>query len=250
MGTPPRIPLLGICLLGAGLVLAQAPAPSTASGKAPAAPRPTKPPGPAATAEPTTERQKILYTMGAKLGLPVSSLDLTEEDLVWIRQGLTDSAAGRALRVSPDALAPQLSEFTQRRLAEVAAAQKEKDSPVVRREAARPGAVPHPTGLLYRETKAGTKPGPGKTGKVFVAFTGTLTDGTVFDTSTPLGRPVVFSLEKVIPCWQNALPLMKAGGKARIVCPPELAWGDVGHPPLVKPGATVIYDVELVDVLK
>jgi FKBP-type peptidyl-prolyl cis-trans isomerase len=235
MSTSSRVPFLTLCLLGAGFVHAQTPAPS---------------PTPVASAEPSTERQKILYTMGALLGLPVSSLDLKEEDVVWIRQGLSDSAAGRPLRVSPDSFAPQLSDFTRKRLAEVASLTRMKDSPAVQREAARPGTVRHPSGLLYRETKAGTKPGPGKTGKVFVAYTGTLTDGTVFDTSKTVGRPIVFDLEKVIPCWQSALPLMKAGGEARIVCPPQLAWGDIGHPPRVRPGATVIYDIELVDVLK
>jgi FKBP-type peptidyl-prolyl cis-trans isomerase FkpA len=250
MWTPSRVTLPALCLLGAALAGAQAPAPTPSpTRKAPAAKARTTP-TPAASAEPSTERQKILYAMGALLGRPVASLALPEEDLAWVRQGLSDSAAGRPLRVSPDSFGPQLSDFTKKRLAEVAALQKMKDAPFFDREAALPGTVRQPSGLLYRQTRAGTKPGPGEKGQVVVSYTGSLTDGTVFDTSRTLGRPVVFDLEKVIPCWQKALPLMKAGGQARVVCPAELAWGEIGHPPFVKPGATVVYDVELVDVLK
>ncbi len=250
MRTFSRIPFLTLGLLGAGLALAQTPAPTPTPARKAAGATAKTTPASAGSAEPSTEREKILYAMGAMLGLPVSSLDLKEEDLVWIRQGLSDSAGGRSLRVPLEPFAPRVSDFTQNRLAEVASLQAAKDSPVVQREAARPGTVRHPSGLLYRETKAGTKPGPGKTGKVFVAYTGTLTDGTVFDTSKSLGRPIIFDLEKVIPCWRNALPLMKAGGQARIVCPASLAWGNVGNPPRIRPGATVIYDIELVEVLK
>lgn len=248
MWIPARLALPALCLLGATLAPAQTPAPSPAGTAA--AKKARKTPTPTAPAEPGTERQKILYAMGALLGRPVASLDLSEEDLLWVRQGLADAGSGRSLRVSPDAFGPQISEFTKKRLAEVASLQKMKDAPFFDREAALPGTVRHPSGLLYRETRAGTKPGPGEKGKVFVSYTGSLTDGTVFDTSRTLGRPVVFDIEKVIPCWQKALPLMKAGGQARVVCPAELAWGEIGHPPFVKPGATVAYDIELVDVLK
>jgi len=250
MRTFSRIPFLALALLGAGLAPAQTPSPSPDPARKAAGATAKKTPAPAGSAEPSTEREKTLYAMGAMLGLPVSSLDLKDDDLAWIRQGLSDSAGGRSLRIPLESFAPKVSDFTQSRLAEVASLEAAKDSVVVQREAAQPGTVRHPSGLLYRETKAGTKPGPGKTGKVFVAYTGTLTNGTVFDTSRSLGRPIVFDLEKVIPCWRNALPLMKAGGQARIVCPPSLAWGNVGNPPRIRPGATVIYDIELVEVLK
>lgn len=250
MMTSFRSPFLAVFLIGTGLAAGQTPVPTTPSSQKPAAPKAKKPPVPAASAEPSTDREKILYTMGAMLGFPVSSLELTDAEIAWIRQGLTESAEGKPLRVPAASWMPQVSDFTHKRLAEVAASERAKEMPFFQREAAQPGTVRHPSGLLYRELRAGTKPGPGRTGKVFVAYTGTLTDGTVFDSSAPMGRPIVFDIEKVIPCWQAALPLMKAGGRARIVCPPETAWGDVGNPPLVKPGATVVFDIELVEVLK
>ncbi len=250
------MPLFVSLLIVAGLAAAQTPGstPSPSSKEAPSIPKtpPSKskrtPAG--GPTEPGTDREKILYTMGAMLGFPVSSLELSDAEIAWIRQGLTESASGKPLRVPPATWIPQVSDFTRKRLADVAALQKSKDAPFFQREAARHGTVREPSGLLYREIRAGTSPGPGKTGKVFVSYTGTLPDGTVFDTSGTVGRPVVFEVEKMIPCWQAALPLMKAGGRARIVCPPELAWGDVGNPPLVKPGATVVFDIELVQVLK
>jgi len=250
MMTFSRSPFLAVLLIGTGLAAGQTPVPTTPSSQKPAAPKAKKPPVAAASAEPSTDREKILYTMGAMLGFPVSSLELTDAEIGWIRQGLTDSAGGKPLRVPPGTWMPQVSDFTQKRLADVAASERAREGPFFQREAAQPGTVRHPSGILYREIRAGTRPGPGKTGKVFVAYTGTLTDGTVFDSSTSAGRPILFDLEKVIPCWQAALPLMKAGGRARIVCPPEMAWGDVGNPPRVRPGATVVYDLELVEVLK
>ena len=248
MRRPIALALLGWLLLGMGLAHGQTQAPTPPAASKAASSKPKKPA--TGTAEPATDREKILYTMGAMLGFPVSSLELSEAEIVWIRQGLSDSASGKPLRVPSGTWMPQVSDFTRKRLADVASLRKSKDEPFFSQEAGRPGTVRHPSGLLYQEIRAGTKPGPGKTGKVFVSYTGTLPDGTVFDSSNPVGRPIVFDLEKMIPCWQAALPLMKAGGRARIVCPPDLAWGDVGNPPLVKPGATVVYDIDLIEVLK
>jgi len=69
----------------------------------------------------------------------------------------------------------------------------------------------------------------------------------VFDSSRERDRPETFPLEAVIPCWTEALQTMKAGGQSRIICPPELAYGDRGAPP-IKPGATLVFDVELLEV--
>jgi FKBP-type peptidyl-prolyl cis-trans isomerase FkpA/FKBP-type peptidyl-prolyl cis-trans isomerase FklB len=207
-------------------------------------------PAPAKAPALATDREKILYVMGALLGRPVSSLDLSEADVALVAAGLADSASRRPLRASAEEWGLRVSEFSQKRVSEIAAAEKKKATPFFGREEARPGTRRQPEGFLYREVAAGTGPSPSPTGKVFISYTGTIVDGTVFETTSTVGRPVTFDLERVIPCWQKALPLMKAGGKARIVCPSELAWGDFGHPPHVKPGAPVVFDLELVQVLK
>jgi FKBP-type peptidyl-prolyl cis-trans isomerase FkpA/FKBP-type peptidyl-prolyl cis-trans isomerase FklB len=85
---------------------------------------------------------------------------------------------------------------------------------------------------------------------VKVHYHGTLTDGTVFDSSVQRKEPATFPLNGVIPCWTEGVQLMKAGGKSRLVCPASLAYGDRGAPPRIRPGATLVFEVELLEILK
>ena len=82
-----------------------------------------------------------------------------------------------------------------------------------------------------------------------VHYHGTLTDGSVLDSSVQRGEPATFPLNGVIKCWGEGVGLMKVGGKSRLVCPPDLAYGDRGAPPKIKPGATLIFEVELLDIV-
>ena len=81
-----------------------------------------------------------------------------------------------------------------------------------------------------------------------VHYTGKLTDGTVFDSSVERGQPATFPLRGVIPCWTEGVQKMKTGGKATLVCPSDIAYGDRGRPPTIKPGATLVFDVELIEI--
>ena len=114
--------------------------------------------------------------------------------------------------------------------------------------AAEPGAVRTPSGLVYRELVAGTGAQPAATDTVKVHYRGTFLDGTEFDSSG--SEVVVFPLNRVIKCWTEGLQKMKAGGKAQLVCPPELAYGDRGAPPNIPGGATLVFEVELLDVVR
>jgi FKBP-type peptidyl-prolyl cis-trans isomerase len=108
-----------------------------------------------------------------------------------------------------------------------------------------------PSGLASKVLQPGTgSDHPLATDKVKVHYRGTLTDGTVFDSSIDRGEPVTFPLSGVIPCWTQGLQLMKTGGKARLVCPSELAYGDAGSPPKIKGGATLVFEVELLSIEK
>ncbi len=80
---------------------------------------------------------------------------------------------------------------------------------------------------------------------VKVNYRGTLLDGTEFDSSYKRNEPATFPLKNVIPCWTNGVAMMKAGGKAKLVCPSEVAYGDQGHPPTIPGGSTLIFEVEL-----
>jgi FKBP-type peptidyl-prolyl cis-trans isomerase FkpA len=106
-----------------------------------------------------------------------------------------------------------------------------------------------PSGMVFRSLKDGTGAQPAATDTVRVNYRGTLPDGREFDSSYKRGQPASFALNRVIPCWTEGVQKMKVGGKAKLVCPPALAYGDRGAGRDVPPGATLIFEVELLDVM-
>lgn len=104
------------------------------------------------------------------------------------------------------------------------------------------------SGLVYQEVKAGTGRAPKADDTVLVHYRGTLADGTEFDSSYKRNQPIEFPLNKVIPCWTEGLQRMHAGGKARLVCPPQLAYGSRGAGGVIPPNATLTFDVELIAI--
>ena len=114
--------------------------------------------------------------------------------------------------------------------------------------AAEPGAARTASGLVYRELKAGAGPSPKATDTVKVHYRGTLVDGTEFDSSYKRNEPAQFPLNQVIPCWTEGVQRMKVGGKSQLVCPANIAYGDRGSPPVIPPGATLIFEVELLGI--
>ena len=104
------------------------------------------------------------------------------------------------------------------------------------------------SGLLYRETKAGTGVAPSASETVIVEYKGTLRDGKVFDASN--GKPATFPLNGVIPCWTEALQKMKPGGSAVIICPSNIAYGDSGTAAVIKGGAALKFELSLLKVVK
>ncbi|MGA2435252.1 MAG: FKBP-type peptidyl-prolyl cis-trans isomerase, partial [Bryobacteraceae bacterium] len=105
------------------------------------------------------------------------------------------------------------------------------------------------SGLIYRAVKAGTGASPAKTDTVKVNYRGTLTNGTEFDSSYARNQPAQFPLNGVIPCWTEGLQKMKVGGKAVLTCPSSIAYGDRGQPPTIPGGATLVFEVELLDIV-
>jgi FKBP-type peptidyl-prolyl cis-trans isomerase FkpA len=104
------------------------------------------------------------------------------------------------------------------------------------------------SGLVYKELRAGSGASPKATDKVTVNYRGTLTNGTEFDSSYKRNAPATFPLNGVIPCWTEGVQMMKVGGKAQLTCPPAIAYGDRGAPPVVPPNATLIFEVELLKI--
>jgi len=102
--------------------------------------------------------------------------------------------------------------------------------------------------MVYQSLVEGKGASPNQTDVVKVNYRGTLVDGREFDSSYRRNRALEFKLDNVIPCWGEGLKLMKPGGKAKLVCPPELAYGDSGAGEMILPGATLVFDVELLEV--
>jgi FKBP-type peptidyl-prolyl cis-trans isomerase FkpA len=114
--------------------------------------------------------------------------------------------------------------------------------------AAQPGAIRTESGLVYRDLRAGSGGSPKASDTVTVNYRGTLPDGTEFDSSYKRNEPAQFPLSQVIPCWTEGVQKMKVGGKAELVCPASIAYGERGSPPVIPGGATLIFEIELLRI--
>ncbi len=198
-------------------------------------------------AEPKTDDEKVLYAIGLVLSRNLVPLHLTPAEMAFVKDGLADGAGTKA-KEDLQTWGPKINDFVKARLAASAAVEKKAGAAFLEKALAQPGAKKQPTGFVYTELKAGTGDAPKPTDRVRVNYEGKLTDGTVFDSSIARGQPAVFPLNGVIPCWTQGLQLMKVGGKAKLVCPSDLAYGDNGQPPKIMPGATLVFDVELLGI--
>ena len=113
-----------------------------------------------------------------------------------------------------------------------------------------PGAEVTASGLVFRSLKEGNGGSPQASDTVRVHYKGTLPDGKEFDSSYGRGQPAEFPLNRVIPCWTEGLQKMKTGGKAKLTCPPEIAYGSRGAGSAVPPNATLNFEVELIKVMR
>ncbi len=105
-----------------------------------------------------------------------------------------------------------------------------------------------PSGIVFESLQAGTGPSPKASDTVTVNYRGTFPDGREFDSSYKRGQPASFPLDHVIPCWTEAVQMMKVGGKAHITCPAKLAYGERGAGGVIPPNATLMFDIELLGI--
>jgi FKBP-type peptidyl-prolyl cis-trans isomerase FkpA len=244
-------------LLGAALVFTACPSeskpdaaaaatPTTAQVAPPAMPPPPPPPPPL-TAE---EKPKALYVFGALIAerTPVKQAGLAADDLAEVVKGLQDAAAGKELAVKLEEFGPKVEQLLNEKQAAKAEAEKKKGAEFQAKAAKEKGAKKTASGLIYVETQAGAGKSPVATDTVSVHYKGTLTDGTEFDSSYKRGQPTEFPLNGVIKCWTEGVAMMKVGGKAKLVCPADIAYGDRGAGANIPGGATLVFEVELLSI--
>ena len=203
---------------------------------------------PAWAVVPQTEDQKTFYALGADLAKRLSVFNLSAEEYEFVKQGMTDVATGNKLEADPEAYKQNINSLFQTRMQAAAQKQKELAKPYLENAAKEKDAQKMDSGLIYQQIKAGTGAQPKASDIVKVHYTGTLIDGKEFDSSVKRGEPAEFPLGQVIPCWTEGIGKMKVGGKAKLVCPSDIAYGDQGRPPIIPGGATLVFEVELLDV--
>jgi FKBP-type peptidyl-prolyl cis-trans isomerase len=239
--------VLGFGLAGAMLVAG--PAGAVTASDAPAS-APTPDHHAAAASHGTIASQTAaLHALGVLISRQLGSFQLTDSELRAVLAGVADGvhhpdSLQQAQTYIPQlqALQGQRTQAQSQREARIGAAYQSK-------AAALPNAHKTASGMIFISEQEGTGPNPKLGDQVRVQYTGKLTNGTVFDSSDKHGGSAVFPIGRIIPCWNEALQLMKVGGSAHIVCPATLAYGDRGAGDLIKPGSTLDFEVHLLAIL-
>lgn len=202
-----------------------------------------------AASDPVNDDQKTLYALGLAISQSLGTFSLSEAELDMVKNGLTDGVLKRPQKADLQTFGPKIQQLQQARLALVADGEKKTGAAFTAKAASEKGATKTESGIVITTIKPGTGATPKATDTVKVHYHGTLTDGTVFDSSVKRGQPATFPLDKVIKCWTEAVQQIKVGGKSRLVCPSNLAYGDAGSPPVIKPGSTLVFEVELLEIV-
>jgi FKBP-type peptidyl-prolyl cis-trans isomerase FkpA len=198
-----------------------------------------------------SDDERILYALGIALAENIAELNLTEQEFVHVAAGMRDSVSGVEPRVEMDTWGPQIQIFANERInaAVVAAAAEEKELSAAFAEeiAAEEGAERLESGVIFVPITQGDGASPTASDTVSVHYHGTLRDGSVFDSSVESGMPARFPLNGVIPCWTEGVQMLQVGGKAKLLCPSDTAYGDQGAGP-IPPGASLLFEVELLEI--
>jgi len=197
-----------------------------------------------------TEEQKTFYALGLLLGDDVKIFALKPEELELVKAGMGDAATGAKPLVDINTYGPKVNDLARKRASVGVEEARKKGQEFADKAALEKGATKTASGLVIRTITAGTGESPTAADVVKVHYEGKLIDGKVFDSSIQRNEPAEFPLSGVVACWTEALQLMKKGGKSQIVCPPGLAYGERGSPPVIPPGSTLSFEVELIDFHK
>jgi FKBP-type peptidyl-prolyl cis-trans isomerase FkpA len=195
----------------------------------------------------TTDQDKTLYALGLAIGNNIKDFNLTPAELALVTAGLTDVSQGKPPKVELETYGPKIQVLAQQRMESKATVEKQASGTFLEKMSKEPGATRSASGVIYIPVTAGTGASPTAMSTVKVHYHGTLRDGTVFDSSVKRGEPISFQLDMVIPCWTEGVQKMKVGGKAKLVCPSDTAYGDTGQGP-IPGGAALMFEVELLAI--
>jgi FKBP-type peptidyl-prolyl cis-trans isomerase FkpA len=188
------------------------------------------------------------------VGRNLQAFNMTQQELELVKKGLNDmvfphalSDGGTGQDVQLDQYGPKVQGLARSRQMAKAETEKKAGAAYAEKAATEPGAQKLPSGVVYKALKEGDGASPKPEDRVKVHYTGTLENGTKFDSSVDRGTPATFQLNQVVKCWTEGVAKMKVGGKARLVCPSDTAYGDQGRPG-IPGGATLIFEVELISI--
>lgn len=199
----------------------------------------------------TSDADKVSYGIGLQLGQQVKGQSFPGFSLDALVIGLSDIFNNKAMRFAEDemqAAFSSINQLVQTEAAKAAESNKLAGQTFLEENAKKAGVVVTDSGLQYEVITGGTGPKPTESDMVVTHYHGTLIDGTVFDSSVNRGEPAQFPVNGVIQGWIEALQLMPVGSKWRLTIPSDLAYGDQGSAPVIAPGATLVFDIELLEI--
>jgi FKBP-type peptidyl-prolyl cis-trans isomerase FkpA len=200
--------------------------------------------------KPKTEDQKALYAMGAGTAKNLSILDLSPEDYKFIMQGMNDAVAGKKLEADPEIYQQNINQLLITKMQAATQKRKELAKSYLEKAAKEKDAQKTASGLVYQQIKPGTGAQPKPSDIVVAHIKGTFIDGKEFESTLKRGKPAAFPLSNIFPCATEGIGMMKVGGKAKLICPSDIAYGDQGRPPIIPGGSALIFEVELLDIKK
>jgi FKBP-type peptidyl-prolyl cis-trans isomerase FklB len=199
----------------------------------------------------TTDADKVSYGIGLQLGQQVKGQSFPGFNLDALVEGLNDIFNNQPVRIPENEMQAAFAAINQQIQAEAAKeleSNKAAGMAYLEENAKKEGVMTTASGLQYEIIEEGTGPKPQHTDTVVTHYHGSLVDGTVFDSSINRGQPAQFPVNGVIKGWIEALQMMPVGSKWRLHIPSDLAYGDQGSAPVIGPGATLIFDIELIEI--
>lgn len=208
----------------------------------------------AADTAPTTDVDKLSYSLGAKTGENFVSQQITINPQQFV-QGMSDAIAKKKLLLTDKQMQDTIINFQTRQIAKISAQDKEMaktnlaaSKKFLAENKSKPNVVTLPSGLQYIVLAPGKGMPPKGNDEITVNYRGTLLDGTEFDSSYSRNESSTFTLAELIPGWQEALSMMTPGAKWKLFVPPNLAYGEKGAGRVIQPNSTLIFEIELVKV--